>query len=87
MDKRHFARIGLIAAAALEIAACTSTQSRVTTTYYTIRGVSGEDLDREIAAKGPLKGHALASAAISSSGRLPHLRRKRPKFFRLSSSR
>ena len=64
MDKRHFARIGLIAAAALEIAACTSTQSRVTTTYYTIRGVSGEDLDREIAAKGPLKGHALASAAI-----------------------
>ncbi|MAS07938.1 MAG: hypothetical protein CL534_25065 [Ahrensia sp.] len=64
MDKGHFARIGLVAAAALTLAACISTQSRVTTTYYTIRGVSGEDLDREIAAKGPLKGHALASAAI-----------------------
>lgn len=64
MDKGHFARIGLIAAAALAMAACTSTQSRVTTTYYTIRGLSGADLDREIAAKGPLKGHALASAAI-----------------------
>lgn len=54
---------GLIAVA-LAMAACTSTQSRVTTTYYTIRGNSGADLDREIAAKGPLKGHALASAAI-----------------------
>lgn len=64
MNTGHIARIGLVAAAALAITACTSTQSRVTTTYYTIRGVSGEDLDREIAAKGPLKGHALASAAI-----------------------
>lgn len=53
-----------MAAALLAVGACTSTQSRITTTYYTIRGASGADLDREIAAKGPLKGHALASAAI-----------------------
>jgi predicted secreted Zn-dependent protease len=64
MDARHFARIALMAAAALAVAACTSTESRITTTFYTIRGDSGADLDREIAAKGPLKGHALASAAI-----------------------
>lgn len=43
---------------------CTSTASRVTTTYYNISGVSGAELDREIAAKGPMKGHAMASAEI-----------------------
>ncbi|MCI5076239.1 DUF922 domain-containing protein [Oricola sp.] len=46
------------------VSACTSTSSRVTTTYYSIGGKTGADLDREIATKGPMKGHALASAAI-----------------------
>ncbi len=64
MDIGQIARIGLLAATAMAVAACTSTKSRITTTYYTIRGQSGADLDREIATKGPLKGHALASAAI-----------------------
>jgi len=63
MNKRHWTQIGLIAAG-LAVAACTSTSSRITTTYYNITGVTGADLDREIATKGPLKGHALASAAI-----------------------
>jgi len=63
MSKRHWTHIGLIAAG-LAVAACTSTSSRITTTYYNINGITGADLDREIATKGPLKGHALASAAI-----------------------
>jgi predicted secreted Zn-dependent protease len=46
--------------AGLAVAACVSTSSRITTTYYTINGITGADLDREIATKGPLKGHALA---------------------------
>jgi predicted secreted Zn-dependent protease len=52
------------ALAMLAIAGCTSTASRITTSYYVISGATGEELDREISAKGPLKGHALASAAI-----------------------
>jgi predicted secreted Zn-dependent protease len=57
-------KIGLAAIAAAMFAGCTTTSSRITTTYYIISGSTGEDLDREIATKGPLKGHALASAAI-----------------------
>ena len=63
MNKRHWTHFALIAAG-LAVAACTSTSSRITTTYYNISGITGADLDREIAEKGPLKGHALASAAI-----------------------
>jgi predicted secreted Zn-dependent protease len=62
MRMSHWVRIGLIAAAGLLAAGCTT--SRITTTYYNISGVTGADLDREIARKGPLKGHALASTAI-----------------------
>ncbi|QKV17388.1 DUF922 domain-containing protein [Oricola thermophila] len=63
MQKRHWTHIALFAAA-LGLAACASTAPRITTTYYNINGTTGADLDREIAEKGPLKGHALASAAI-----------------------
>lgn len=63
MNKRHWTHFVLIAAG-LAVAACTSTSSRITTTYYNISGITGADLDREIAKKGPLKGHALASSAI-----------------------
>lgn len=63
MKKRHWTPLALIAAG-LALAACTSTSSRITTTYYNISGITGAELDREIAEKGPLKGHALASAAI-----------------------
>jgi len=61
---KRVSQFAFLAAAALAVAACASTKSRITTTYYTIRGASGADLDREIAEKGPLEGHALASAAI-----------------------
>lgn len=58
------ARIVLLSVACLVAAACTSTDTRVSKTYYVISGATGADLDREISSKGPLKGHALASAAI-----------------------
>ena len=58
------ARIVLLTAACFAAVACTSTSSRVSKTYYIISGSTGADLDREISTKGPLKGHALASAAI-----------------------
>lgn len=64
MHQGFIRKIGLATVAVLAVAACTSTQTRVTTTYYSIAGATGADLDREIASKGPLKGHALASAAI-----------------------
>ncbi|GAB4348560.1 MAG: hypothetical protein Kow0026_03190 [Oricola sp.] len=63
MNKRRWTPLALIAAG-LAVGACTSTASRITTTYYNISGITGADLDREIATKGPLKGHALASSAI-----------------------
>lgn len=39
-------------------------QTSVTTGFYDIQGTTASKLDREIRKKGPLKGHALASAAI-----------------------
>ncbi|MFZ2099590.1 MAG: DUF922 domain-containing protein [Oricola sp.] len=64
MRKNHWLRPAAIAAVGFLAAGCVSTESRITTTYYTISGSTGADLDREIASKGPLKGHAMASAAI-----------------------
>lgn len=52
---------GIICAA---LAGCTSTATRVSTSYYEISGSTGAELDREITSKGPLEGHALASTAI-----------------------
>lgn len=63
MKNRHWTSFALIAAS-LALTACSTTEPRITTTYYTITGTTGAELDREIAQKGPLKGHALASAAI-----------------------
>lgn len=57
-------RAAFIILSCLAATACTSTQSRVSTSYYVISGSTGADLDREIGDKGPLEGHALASAAI-----------------------
>ena len=48
--------------AALALIGCT--QTSVTTGYYDIQGVSAKTLDRQIRQKGPMKGHALASAEI-----------------------
>lgn len=39
-------------------------QTSVTTGFYDIQGSTAKTLDKEIRKKGPLKGHALASAAI-----------------------
>lgn len=39
-------------------------QTVVSTGYYDIKGNTAKSLDRDIKRKGPLKGHALASAAI-----------------------
>ena len=47
---------------ALVLVGCS--QTTVTTGYYDIKGTTAKTLDREIRTKGPLKGHALASAAI-----------------------
>lgn len=64
MHNRQWTRIALIGLAAMATAACTTTASRVSTSYYTITGRTGAELDREISAKGPMEGHALASTAI-----------------------
>lgn len=57
-------RICIFVALAL-VSACTSTGSAVKTSYYTVNGQTGAQIDRELRVKGPLSGHALASAAIS----------------------
>lgn len=46
----------------LVLAGCS--QTAVSTGYYDIQGNTAKSLDRDIKRKGPLKGHALASAAI-----------------------
>lgn len=51
-------------ALSLVLTACVSTATQVSTSYYDVRGTTAEDIDRDIRAKGPLKGHALALAAI-----------------------
>jgi len=49
---------------AVLVAACTSTASTVTTDYYLVSGDTSEALDRDLRRKGPMRGHALAVAAI-----------------------
>lgn len=49
---------------ALLMAGCATTSSSVSTKYYSIRGANSDQLDAELRDKGPLRGHALASAAI-----------------------
>ncbi|MDZ7823406.1 MAG: DUF922 domain-containing protein [Ahrensia sp.] len=55
---------GLLLLTTLSIAGCVSTSSTVTTDFYTVRGQTSQQIDRDLRRKGPLKGHALASAAI-----------------------
>lgn len=55
--------IVLMTAVVTIVAGCTT--SKVSTSYYTISGETAPQLDREIRRKGPMKGHALAVAAIS----------------------
>ncbi|WP_349365188.1 MAG: DUF922 domain-containing protein [Roseitalea porphyridii] len=49
---------------AVVLAACTSTASTVTTEYYLVSGDTSEALDADLRRKGPMRGHALAVAAI-----------------------
>ena len=58
-------RPALIALAALVIAGCVSTASNVTTRYYTVSGKTADEIDDDLRRQGPLRGHALAVAAIS----------------------
>lgn len=64
MRRGSLRSVGLAVISLTALTACTSTASKITTTYYSIGGSSGAELDREIAVKGPMQGHALASAAI-----------------------
>lgn len=57
-------RFVLITALAALVAACTSTTSTVTTQYYLVSGATSEAIDRDLRRKGPMRGHALAVAAI-----------------------
>lgn len=47
------------------LAGCVSTSTQVTTDYYLVRGSTAAEIDRDIRDKGPMRGHALAVAAIS----------------------
>lgn len=51
--------------AAIALTACVSTASQVSTSYYSVRGTTAEQIDSDIRRNGPLNGHALAVAAIS----------------------
>lgn len=52
-------------AALLLTAACMSTASKVTTSYYDVRGNTADELDRQIRSNGPMQGHAIAVAAVN----------------------
>jgi len=60
VNYRHFMKL---AAASVLLAGCTTSQ--VTTSYYNVSGQTASELDRDIKRKAPMKGHALAVAAIS----------------------
>lgn len=49
---------------AVFLASCVNTASTVSTEFYSVNGSTSAQLDRELRSKGPLNGHALASAAI-----------------------
>lgn len=57
-------RLVLVAVLAAVVTACTSTASTVTTQYYLVSGTTSEAIDRDLRRKGPMRGHALAVAAI-----------------------
>jgi predicted secreted Zn-dependent protease len=65
MASKSILRLVAVYLGLLLVAGCVSTASKISTKYYTISGFSGAELDREISAKGPMKGHALAATAIS----------------------
>ncbi|MEM0899022.1 MAG: DUF922 domain-containing protein [Pseudomonadota bacterium] len=50
---------------AMCLSACVSTATQVTTSYYNVRGETAEEIDADIRRNGPMRGHALAVAAIS----------------------
>ncbi|WP_035267265.1 DUF922 domain-containing protein [Ahrensia sp. 13_GOM-1096m] len=58
-------RKGCIFIALTSLFGCVSTSPAVKTSFYTVNGQTGAQIDRELRVKGPLSGHALASAAIS----------------------
>lgn len=60
--KRKTALVSLLT---LTLSACVSTTSQVSTSYYSVSGTTAEQIDSDIRRNGPLKGHALAVAAIS----------------------
>jgi len=51
-------------ASGLALASCVNTASTVNTEFYSVNGSTSQQLDSELRNKGPLNGHALASAAI-----------------------
>lgn len=53
-----------ITVSAFVLVSCVSTASTVSTEFYSVNGSTSQQLDRELRRKGPLNGHALASAAI-----------------------
>lgn len=57
-------QIVMATACGLLLAACVNTASTVSTEFYSVKGSTSQQLDRELRTKGPLDGHALASAAI-----------------------
>lgn len=64
-QRRTSARQVILATASgLVLASCVNTASTVSTEYYSVNGSTSQQLDRELRNKGPLNGHALASAAI-----------------------
>ncbi len=58
-------RLTLTAIAAVMLAGCVSAASTVTTQFYTVSGDTAEEIDADLRRQGPLRGHALAVAAIS----------------------
>ncbi|WP_053997353.1 DUF922 domain-containing protein [Ahrensia marina] len=58
-------RKSCIFVALASLVGCVSTSPAIKTSFYTVNGLTGAQIDRELRAKGPLDGHALASAAIS----------------------
>ncbi len=56
-----FLRSALMVLGIVALAGCTSTNSGVTTVYYSVPGVTAEQINAQIARRGPQNGHAIGT--------------------------
>ena len=66
--------IALVFVSAFALTACASTQSGVTTVYYNVPGTTVEEINQQIAIRGPQNGHAIGTTETRMTPKVRTLR-------------